>query len=81
MNPTLHGYTLVKTIGRGSYGVVWLAKDTQGIWRAVKVIKAGDLDAGNVRADEDAAHFRRKLAREQEGIRRFRNAKIGRAHV
>ena len=40
------GYTLVKVIGRGSYGTVYLARSESGRWRAVKVCRR---DGANVR--------------------------------
>ena len=31
-------HTLVRRIGQGSYGEVWLAQNIMGTWRAVKVV-------------------------------------------
>ena len=36
--PSLDGLEMVKRIGRGSYGEVWLARGVTGGWRAVKVL-------------------------------------------
>lgn len=52
-------YDLIREIGGGAYGRVWLAQDAVGLWRAVKIVRR--------------ASFRdsRPYAREFEGIKRF----------
>lgn len=53
-------FDLVRSIGRGAYGEVWLARHkTLGTWRAVKVIHRADFD--------DDRPFRREF----EGIRHY----------
>ncbi len=37
-NPSIPDYTLVRQIGRGSYGDVWLARSVTGLYRAVKLV-------------------------------------------
>src|SRR6516164_2814726 len=36
--PVIPDHELVRRIGRGSYGEVWLARNALGTWRAVKVV-------------------------------------------
>ncbi len=59
-------HTLIRPIGRGSYGEVWLARNVMGAWRAVKFVHRRDF--------EDDRPFERELA----GIQRFEP--ISRSH-
>lgn len=59
-------HTLIRRIGRGSYGEVWLAHNVMGAWRAVKFVHQRDF--------EDDRPFERELA----GIQRFEP--ISRSH-
>src|SRR5689334_11698988 len=36
--PHVPDYELLRAIGRGSYGVVWLARSVTGLYRAVKIV-------------------------------------------
>lgn len=58
-------FELIRPIGSGSYGQVWLARSVTGLWRAVKVVKSGD------RGDQ------RLLERELAGITRFQQSLPG----
>ncbi|MBL9137874.1 MAG: PD40 domain-containing protein [Verrucomicrobiales bacterium] len=58
-------FDLIRPIGSGSYGQVWLARSVTGLWRAVKVVQSGD------RGD------RRLLERELAGITRFQQSLPG----
>src|SRR5438105_1975419 len=62
--PAVADHELLRCIGRGSYGEVWLARNVFGIYRAVKVVYQ----------QEDHRTFDRELA----GIHRFEP--ISRSH-
>jgi len=64
--PVIPDHTVVKRIGRGAYGEVWLARDVIGRFHAVKVLKARSF-----------AH-RSPYEREFKGIERF--ASVSRGH-
>ena len=59
-------HTLVRVIGRGAYGEVWLAKNIMGTWRAVKIVRRQSFTS------------ERPYKREFEGIRKFEP--VSRAH-
>src|SRR3954463_1457252 len=52
-------HEMLKLIGRGSYGEVWLARNVMGTYRAIKVVH------------RDAFDNDRPYEREYEGIRKF----------
>jgi WD40 repeat protein/serine/threonine protein kinase len=64
--PEIPDYTLLRRIGRGSYGDVWLARSVTGVFRVIKVVQRS-------RFDDD-----RPYLRELEGISRFQAAVSGR---
>ncbi len=43
--PNIPEYDLVRRIGSGSYGEVWLARTLTGSYRAVKVVRRSDFDS------------------------------------
>ncbi|HXJ60702.1 MAG TPA: protein kinase [Verrucomicrobiae bacterium] len=57
--PTIPDHTLLRPIGRGSYGEVWLARNVMGALRAVKVVERQQFDSD------------RPYLREFEGIQRY----------
>ena len=57
--PTVPDFELLRQVGRGSYGEVWLARSVTGAWRAVKVVRRGRFDSA------------RPYDREFEGIRKY----------
>lgn len=59
------GYALVREIGSGGFGSVWLARSQTGLWRAVKIVASA--------SEDDRELFRRELA----GITRFQAAALG----
>ncbi len=59
-------HTLIRRVGRGAYGEVWLARNALGTWRAVKFVRRSSFD--------DDRPFEREFA----GIQRFEP--ISRSH-
>ena len=57
--PTIPDHQVLRQIGSGAYGEVWLAKSLTGAWRAVKIVWREDFD------DE------RTFNREFEGILQY----------
>ena len=57
--PTIPDHQLLRCIGRGSYGAVWLARNLMGVYRAVKVIYRKTFE------------HQRPFDRELAGIRKF----------
>ena len=64
--PHIPDHQLLRVIGRGSYGEVWLARSVMGTMRAVKVVRRTSFDT------------ERPYAREFEGIRKCEP--VSRAH-
>lgn len=64
--PRIPDYTLLRPIGRGSYGEVWLARSVTGVFRVIKIVRRSSFD------DE------RPFLRELQGISRFQAAVSGR---
>jgi serine/threonine protein kinase len=64
--PPIPDHTLLRRIGRGSYGEVWLARNHFGIYRAVKIVSRASFQS------------QRPFEREMSGIRKFEP--ISRSH-
>jgi len=64
--PTIPDYQLVRKIGGGAYGQVWMALSVTGAYRAVKIVAREDF------------RFEKTFEREFEGIKHFEP--ISRAH-
>ncbi len=64
--PYVPDHALLRCIGRGSYGEVWLARNTMGTYRAVKIVRRQSF--------EDQRPFDREL----HGIEKFEP--ISRSH-
>lgn len=57
--PSIPDHELIRPIGSGGYGVVWLARSVLGVYRAIKIISRTRFD------------HERPFQRECEGIKRF----------
>src|SRR6266511_4197226 len=57
--PTVPDHELLRCIGRGSYGEVWLARNVMGTYRAVKIVYRKNFSHD------------RPFEREFEGIKKF----------
>ena len=57
--PAIPHHQVVRPIGRGSYGEIWLARSLTGAWRAVKIVERRRFDD------------QRSFEREFEGMARF----------
>src|SRR6266704_3194249 len=64
--PTIPEHQLLRCVGRGSYGEVWLARNIMGTYRAVKVVYRKNFDND------------RPYQREFDGIQKFEP--ISRSH-
>jgi TolB-like protein len=63
--PVIPDYELVRPIGRGSYGDVWLARGVTGVWRAIKIVwRERFADAG-------------PFEREFKGLKEFAEVSLG----
>ena len=69
--PQIPDHTLLRCIGRGSYGEVWLARNLMGTYRAVKIIHRQNF--------EDQRPFEREFhGIHQFGDRFYRGDDFGR---
>src|ERR1041384_7027286 len=57
--PTVPDHQLLRRIGRGAYGEVWLARNVLGLYRAVKIVYRSSFE------------HNRPFEREFEGIQKF----------
>jgi WD40 repeat protein/serine/threonine protein kinase len=65
LSPPIPDYTLLRPVGRGAYGEVWLARSVTGVYRAVKIVRRASFK-------ED-----RPFDREFAGIQRFEPVSLG----
>ena len=65
LSPPIPDYTLLRPVGRGAYGEVWLARSVTGVHRAVKIVRRASFN-------ED-----RPFDREFAGIKRFEPVSLG----
>ncbi len=68
MTPSIPDYELLRLIGRGSYGDVWLARGVTGIFRAVKIVWRDRF--------EDSEPFEREF----NGLKEFAAISLSEAH-
>src|SRR6185436_9196272 len=64
-SPSIPDYALLRPVGRGAYGEVWLARSVTGVHRAVKIVRRASFN-------ED-----RPFDREFAGIQRFEPVSLG----
>src|SRR5882724_10849835 len=64
--PPIPDHELLRCIGRGSYGEVWIARNIMGAYRAIKIVYRATFDSD------------RPYDREFEGLRKFEP--ISRSH-
>ena len=64
-SPPIPDYTLLRPVGRGAYGEVWLARSVTGVYRAVKIVRRASFE-------ED-----RPFDREFAGLQRFEPVSLG----
>src|ERR1044071_7392520 len=57
--PLIPDHTLLKQIGKGAYGEVWMARNIMGAWRAVKIVYRNSFGSS------------RPFEREFQGIQKF----------
>src|SRR2546422_4954415 len=67
--PTVPDYDLLRLIGRGAYGEVWLARSTTGLYRAVKIVRRSAFDHD------------RPFEREFDGIQKFEPISLSESQV
>lgn len=63
--PVIHDYELLRLVGRGSYGDVWLARGATGLLRAIKIVWRNRFS--------DASPYEREFS----GLREFARSTVG----
>ncbi len=64
-SPPIPDYTLLRPVGRGAYGEVWLARSVTGVYRAVKIVRRDNFSEDH------------PFDREFAGIQRFEPVSLG----
>ncbi len=86
--PAIRDYTLLRVIGAGSYGHVWLARSATGTFRAIKVVRRDEANEGRdfARAFKGLQHYE-PVSRQDDSLMDVLHVGIveaegiGRAHV
>src|SRR5437870_12736635 len=67
--PAIPDHQLLRCIGRGSYGEVWLARNVMGTYRAVKIVYRKSFDNDRPYEREfDGIHEFEPLSRSHDGL-------------
>lgn len=67
--PDIRGFEMLKPVGAGAYGEVWLAKTVTGEMRAVKIVRRNEMESGKAYEREFNAtrHFG-PISRDHQGF-------------